>query len=867
MDILSLENNKERTKAVELCTNLLEKRALIPVVGTGFSLDTPTDKKGVIPSSEDLNKELLNYITTYSGYDHKDLKEIELLSLYDLAGVFWSIFERIPPEGLRSFYSYIESNFQDISFQKEFQKAFLKVHWPYLFTLNYDTLIEDFSKDYYPIIPYHRINQYFAKDKIKLYKLHGDAKKFSETGDNKYFILSGDQYIKSMKDEENEDMLNELLTSFSSKSIIFFGCGLSEELDLLYSSQLAINEKAKSIDIRHQAIIYISFEPNGDPNSSFSLRTKDRLLQYGVTHIIRIFSEQQSKEFFNEIAVKTSNVTQPGIESFLEKYSAIRYETVEKNDIKCRDFLFQENLIWSSLGKHTITLPGYIVKRSEMDEAVKFISDGEPLCFISGNFFSGKTFFLLELAKYFTTKKVYIFPAGTNLTSEQIEVLLKKENALYCFDAKSLTAVQIKRMSTEKELDKIKKNGSNAIIVIDTSDAPMYKYIFEARNSYRIFKQFHISGIFNNEEAIQFNKNIGAISLPPYDKNETILDYIVHNEKELLFNSELDNSFLKPKKELLAQNQKKRIKALIMLATEIRIPAKRAIQFGIDIAINDMIKHSHNFSEASVIERDYSVYSGDSSGYEFVCNSRYWIIRALSTYATTEKNSIALIADAYMSIIQDYRTIYKDDVKFYQKSEPYYFFDHIQILFNQRWFHNSLKLMNSIYDKLLPILSDSFQFLHQKAKGKLVIAQVQLKYKRFYDCKNTLNDALFNITRAIELAEKYPDAKNIEETLLHMTYTKGRILIAYSCISIRHVPNAIETCYNLYQIQNTQHDAYDFVTGTGSDKFEFEEFKKILMFNQNVRGFKDLDTEKVEFLLKRWTGKKFIINKRKKHKN
>lgn len=303
-----------------------------------------------------------------------------------------------------------------------------------------------------------------------------------------------------------------------------------------------------------------------------------------------------------------------------------------------------------------------------------------------------------------------------------------------------------------------------------------------------------------------------------------------------------------------------------MLATEIRITAKRAIEFGVDGHINDMIKCCQETSGSSVIEKDYSIYSGDSSGYEFVCNSRYWIMRALSTYANTQVDSISIIAGAYYSIIKDYSKIYEaDNVIFYQQCEPYYFFDHIQLLFNQRWFPNSSKLMNAIYDQLLPMLADSYQFLHQKAKGKLIIAQVQLKNNRFAEGKETLRDALLNITRAIGLAEQFPNAKNIMETLLHMVYTKGRILIAYSCVSIKYVPQAIDVCYQLYQMQqDVKHDAYDFTSGTGNDKISFEKFKGILLQNQTIRSFNDLDAEKTELLLKRWTGKKFRITKKRR---
>lgn len=314
----------------------------------------------------------------------------------------------------------------------------------------------------------------------------------------------------------------------------------------------------------------------------------------------------------------------------------MRYLSLETEDKESRSFLFQENLVWRQFANHTITIPGYCIKRSQMETVVKSVSSGEPIYFISGNFFSGKTFLLIELSKYFSTKKVYIFPSGTNLTDTQLDFLLTKENALYCFDSKSLSTAQIKKLSQGTKLAEIKAHRSCAVIVIDASDAPMYKYIFEARNLAQDFPQVRISGVLHDEEEKNFNQKIGVISLPPYSTGETLLDYIVRNEKELLLASEVDNHFLEPHKQLLIKNLQGRIKALIMLATEIRITARRAIQFGIDSHINDMIKCCQETNGVSAIEKDYSIYTGDSSGYEFVCNSKYWIMRALSIYANTQ---------------------------------------------------------------------------------------------------------------------------------------------------------------------------------------------------------------------------------------
>ena len=170
MEILNIQQKEERERAIELCKNLLEKHALIPVVGTGFSYDTPTDDGGVVPSVEDLRTKLFYYIEQYSKYSPEEIKEIKHDNLFEMADTFWNIYDRITEDGLRSFFGYIATNFQNISFQKEFQKAFLRVRWPYLFTLNYDSLIENYSRDFYPIIPYERINSHFSREKTKAYK-------------------------------------------------------------------------------------------------------------------------------------------------------------------------------------------------------------------------------------------------------------------------------------------------------------------------------------------------------------------------------------------------------------------------------------------------------------------------------------------------------------------------------------------------------------------------------------------------------------------------------------------------------------------------------------------------------------------------
>ena len=192
MELLNIQVAVERKRALELFKNLFEKDSLIPILGAGFSAGNQTDNNGTIPSVWDLHQKLFSIISHFSGYDEDDLKDIEKENLSDLAGHFWDIYDRVPTNIIDDYFEYVHKNFLNISYRKGFQDVFLKIRWPYLFTLNYDSLIENSDRKYYPIIPYDNINTHVLRNKIKLFKLYGDANKYWGTGDRKYFILSRD---------------------------------------------------------------------------------------------------------------------------------------------------------------------------------------------------------------------------------------------------------------------------------------------------------------------------------------------------------------------------------------------------------------------------------------------------------------------------------------------------------------------------------------------------------------------------------------------------------------------------------------------------------------------------------------------------
>ena len=81
-------------------------------------------------------------------------------------------------------------------------------------------------------------------------------------------------------------------------------------------------------------------------------------------------------------------------------------------------------MVWKSFRNHIVTLPSFKINRDILSEMVKCFSTNDPLNFISGNFYAGKTICLLEAAKLHADKKVYIFPSGTTISDAQLTALL-----------------------------------------------------------------------------------------------------------------------------------------------------------------------------------------------------------------------------------------------------------------------------------------------------------------------------------------------------------------------------------------------------------------------------------------------------------
>ena len=110
------------------------------------------------------------------------------------------------------------------------------IDWPYAYTINIDDGIEKNSQ-FTPILPYRKLRRPRTSKKL-LYKLHGDAShecNYREDGEN--IVFSQSQYLQAITSEDNTDIYQQLLADYGQRHLLFIGCSLQSEQDLVYVYQ------------------------------------------------------------------------------------------------------------------------------------------------------------------------------------------------------------------------------------------------------------------------------------------------------------------------------------------------------------------------------------------------------------------------------------------------------------------------------------------------------------------------------------------------------------------------------------------------------------------------------------------------------
>lgn len=753
--IYDFVNKEDKILVEELLDSLIRIENLVPIIGTGFTSGLRT-RWGQVPTAEELEKRIVDILC---AVDNSDKEEFEKVPLKDLADEFWSLLsDERNIKYKNRFIEYIEDNFTKVFDVEQPKREFLNSDWHMVFTLNYDDTIENVL-DTNVLIPYDRIN--LQNKKNCLIKLHGDAKKFALTGDDKYCVLGNRQYIDLIKDEKNKDLVRILEDTFFSKSIIFVGCGLDQELDILYSAGIQLDEKCKRNQEHH--MIYLLYCKNEEELEDIKTINYKK---YGITDIIKV-NESTISELYGLIHSISKRNQALREEDSLKDFTNISFEYEDKRNKENIDYLFYNDKV--NIKEHKIKLPSFFIERTCGAVIENEILYGNNIVnVVYGTSFSGKTYILLQLLKNLTSMKLYYFPSHITLSNEIIQQLIEKEDTIILIDDKAISFEQSRTLILS-QLELLRKRKIKIVLAINKGDSDFYKYYL---NHQQLFQGkiglYELENKFNKKELEDFNECIGDLSLIEYKENNTILDYLFRADNNIL---KRQHKSILPPINFLSRENEKQIRALIVLVTRGALTTRESIDLGIDDVLYEL---ANDFQ--ITVQKDYL--SGvekeipAQSGFKFILNSAYWVVKCLSSFASHSHNH-QTIAKAYQNIVESYTS--SDKRKMNEKIKEYYMLDKIQLIFSDSINKGSIMLPYLIYEELHTSLNWNCQFLHQEAKCELRMARRSKEEKS----KNEILELAFrNITRALQLTEDQNWA-NIEITRAHMDVTKALILTNY----------------------------------------------------------------------------------------
>ena len=805
-EICNFSDLKEGNAIFEKMRKSIDLKRLVPVLGSGFSFNFHTNG-GRVPSVDDLKSEMVRLLKECEEYECTSEEELRAAELSELADALLPILEKCADSMevdkekttvLSHFLKYMEDNFYQVRSVPNHIKEFLKCEWPYLYTLNYDDAIEKTIgvENCEIVITYSDLNRTWLDTRTCVIKLHGDVHRLLQTKDLHFCILNKKQYLESITSKENKALMEWLKTDYTSKDLLFIGCGLNNEIDFLFAEGVA--KASKLSDTASENSFYIYYDKNPDKGIGFSEHT--RLANHGISNIIRVKPEEM-EAFYKLIHSLYQNSKKIERTDKLERYRDTVFTTMASYELSSNlPYIFENTSLWKKDGSRTVCFPQFFTPRTISSEIVLGVENGVSITIMAGNRFSGKTYALLEIVDLLQKRRKTVYYINdTAITDGMLERMVSYKDVVFVFDSGSISNLQLQTKFLEK-VGRLKENSIQVICAVNRSDRNFAKKVQGEYLQKTGIEVYCISPKLDDVELKDINEKLGKLTMTSRRRSETFLDYAIRLEKAM-FN---DYSKILPDTHVI--NDLDMLRCVLLLSNNGYIDSAMAARFN----VMDELSLLCNMAEIAV-QKDYlselEISSSNHSGIKYVSNSLYWLYRCLSDYAK-ESNNYANIAAEIVNIVELYIAWYnsmetRKPYEVYEAIKPYYYLDTLQTMF---FFDSpskgSIVLPHIIYSKLRTVLNGEYQFLHQTAKCELRYSQ-QLGLKTPVGRK-LLEEANIIIDRALELAEKSQNA-NRQYTLTHMNVTKALILTNYlryvkdsTDRSVMHLRTAINSYYYFY---------------------------------------------------------------------
>lgn len=654
----------------------LKRTALIPVLGSGFTQGCPA-REGKVPSGEEYKEHMIDQIMIKRGFEASKRARYEKKQFSDISTIYHAI---IPEEEQRT---YLRNNFTKVELSTD-KKNFLNINWPYVYTLNADDAIENNSR-YTTVVYSNRKlrNEIFETDKCTI-KLHGDINDILTYEDSKCEIFDLPQYVQSLND--NRILLDKLKHDYEFLNLIYIGCGLSNEIDLLsIALKPAISGNRYYCTIR---------QPDEDELLMLS--------KYGITHCI-VFDSYDT--IYTELTVSADEAEK--IEkNDLDEYKTFKFVELQAGFDMNKAYLFQGKTLINK--ERQVFLPAFFTPREIVEQlAVNIKIKGTQILVGSGC--SGKTYVTVELARRIVDKDVFVFQSKERINDDAFSALLSRENCLVITDSKVLSEKQIEAV-IRSDTERVSRRNS-FVIIENKSNRDLISLLSLLRIT-EVIRQnelipYELKNRLTSKENEELNEKLVKSSFGIFLEGKTISDNIIDISERLIQRNRFDS--IVPGMETV-----KEIAVLIALVTMEKVYSKDVVILNLEEEFVLQKKKAFPLIEDEGTW-DFEISTGNNSQVKYVVNAKFWLCKQLDNLAKTETGQKKIVS-AYRYIVQKIIEHYgRPDLKHGERNAPYkeyILFDNINQIFTSR----GIMLIRDIYENLNDLLSTDPGYLHQRAK-------------------------------------------------------------------------------------------------------------------------------------------------------
>lgn len=759
-------------------TKNLKRNMVIPIIGSGFTLNSEA-KNGKVPSGKDYQEYMIDSLCNKFEELNETKGEMYKESFSKIAELYIKQIDDIDKR------NYFVSNFTDVKIQEKNKIDFLKIEWPYIYTLNIDDAIEKNSKFNHTICCNNEnvIESVFDEFNCVI-KLHGDVNNLINYGNYNSIIFSSKQYATSL--ESNKVLLNKLNHDALYQNLLFIGCSLNDEIDIL---TVLPDERCECVTSRYLCFV-------GEPTKLESMKYES----FGITHIVKFNSYDDIYQRIYKSWVETQKIATDDLDnykSFIVEQSDDSFETNKSF------FLYGKSLV----DKNKITLPHFFISR---EITKNIIADMRKfnLQFVIGSSYSGKTYIFYDIATKIKDQDIFIFETKDRISEKAFTSLLNKKNSIFLFDSNSLTISQIELIMNG--LYSLRKNNNKIIIFSLKNNSELFGLIRLLEDNETISKHnFSIKCIdnkFSTTEAKEINSKLTGTGIGIINKSKTILDNIL----DLSSNNKISTSNKFNKIQLLFDTEKQ-IATLIILAIEKKVYSSQILKFNILSEIYNQKSRAYPLIDLEETW-NFEISASDNSPQKYVVNAEYWLYKQLELFSENAEHH-KIIVNAFKYIVSKIiETEGKPDILKYNKQsyKKFILFDNINMIF-RIYGRDSLVLISKIYEGLNCYLSNDPNYLHQRAKCYIKLASSESGYdKKIELFEKSHRDA--NLAYQI-FEQRYHECGNnkILISLAHVEYTQA-VILCHKC-KINNYQNVDDNTTAIITLDSalaSPHNSYDY---------------------------------------------------------